>query len=134
MLPRHRRTYIEKRLSAMPAVVLLGPRQVGKTTLARSIANDRGKNALYLDLERPVDVRRLTDPDAFLRAHAGRLIVIDEIHRAPDLFAVLRGLIDDLRAEGKRTGQFLLLGSAAIDLMRQTSETLAGRAAYVELG
>ena len=133
MLPRHCRAYIEKRLSAMPAVVLLGPRQVGKTTLARTIAGDRGRNALYLDLERPVDARRLTDPDAFLRAHAGRLIVIDEIHRAPDLFAVLRGLIDDLRAEGKRTGQFLLLGSAALDLMRQTSETLAGRAAYVEL-
>lgn len=118
----------------MPAVVLLGPRQVGKTTLARSIAQERGRDALYLDLERPADARRLTDPDAFLRGHAGRLIVIDEIHRAPGLFAVLRGLIDDLRAEGRRTGQFLLLGSAALDLMRQASETLAGRAAYVELG
>ena len=133
MLARHCRSYVERRLSAMPAVVLLGPRQVGKTTLARSIAKDRGKNALYLDLERPVDVRRLTDPDAFLRMHAGKLIVIDEIHRAPDLFAPLRGIIDDWRAEGNRRGHFLLLGSAAIDLMRQASETLAGRAAYVEL-
>ena len=117
----------------MPAVVLLGPRQVGKTTLARSIVEDRGRKALYLDLERPADARRLTDPDAFLRSQAGKLIVIDEIHRSPDLFAMLRGIIDDWRAEGRRSDQFLLLGSAAIDLMRQASETLAGRAAYVEL-
>jgi predicted AAA+ superfamily ATPase len=117
----------------MPGVVLLGPRQVGKTTLARQIANLRKARAIYLDLERPTDQRRLQDADAFLRAQVGKLVVIDEIHRAPALFETLRGIIDDRRAAGDRAGHFLLLGSAAIDLMRQASETLAGRVAYVDL-
>ena len=118
----------------MPGVVLLGPRQVGKTTLARTIASRRAKtSALYLDLERPADRRRLQDADAFLRAQAGKLVVIDEIHRAPTLFEVLRGIIDDRRVAGERSGHFLLLGSAAIELMRQASESLAGRVAYVNL-
>lgn len=118
----------------MPGVVLLGPRQVGKTTLARTIASRRAKtSALYLDLERPADQRRLQDADAFLRAQAGKLVVIDEIHRAPTLFEVLRGIIDERRAAGERSGHFLLLGSAAIELMRQASESLAGRVAYVNL-
>jgi predicted AAA+ superfamily ATPase len=117
----------------MPAVVLIGPRQVGKTTLARRLAAARGPRALYLDLERAADRRRLADPDAFLRAQAGKLVVVDEIHRAPDLFTPLRGIIDDRRAAGERAGHFLLLGSASIDLLRQASESLAGRVAAVEL-
>jgi predicted AAA+ superfamily ATPase len=117
----------------MPGVVLLGPRQVGKTTLAKAIAAQRKASAIYLDLERSVDRRRLSDPDAFLRAQTGKLVVIDEIHRAPALFETLRGIIDDRRAAGDRSGHFLLLGSAAIDLMRQASETLAGRVAYVDM-
>ncbi len=124
---------VEDRLRHMPAVVLLGPRQVGKTTLARQLAAARGPRAMYIDLERAADRRRLADPDAFLRAQAGKLIVVDEIHRAPDLFASLRGIIDDRRAAGERAGHFLLLGSASIDLLRQASETLAGRVAAVEL-
>lgn len=135
MITRRLRPFIEDRLKQMPAVVLLGPRQVGKTTLARSIASRRSRSgALYLDLERPVDQRRLADADTFLRAQAGRLVVIDEIHRAPSLFEVLRGIIDDRRAAGERAGHFLLLGSAAIELMKQASETLAGRVAYLNLG
>ncbi|MEP7244014.1 MAG: ATP-binding protein [Gammaproteobacteria bacterium] len=135
MITRRLRPYIEDRLKQMPAVVLLGPRQVGKTTLARNIASRKSKSsALYLDLERPVDQRRLRDADAFLRAQAGKLVVIDEIHRAPSLFETLRGIIDERRAAGERSGHFLLLGSAAIELMRQASETLAGRVAYVNLG
>ena len=114
-------------------MVLLGPRQVGKTTLARRIATARGQRALYLDMERPLDQRRLQDADSFLRAQTGKLVVIDEIHRVPALFETLRGIIDDRRAAGDRTGHFLLLGSAAIDLMKQASETLAGRVAYLEL-
>jgi len=118
----------------MPAVVLLGPRQVGKTTLARSIAAGRKMGgSVYLDLERPADQRRLEDADAFLRMQAGKLVVIDEIHRKPALFETLRGVIDDRRAAKDRAGHFLLLGSAAIELMRQASETLAGRVAYVDL-
>jgi predicted AAA+ superfamily ATPase len=135
MITRRLRPHIEDRLGHMPAVVLLGPRQVGKTTLARNIASRKAKSsALYLDLERPVDQRRLRDADTFLRAQAGKLVVIDEIHRAPSLFEILRGIIDERRAAGERAGHFLLLGSAAIDLMRQASETLAGRVAYVNLG
>lgn len=134
MITRRLRALIEDRLRHMPGVVLLGPRQVGKTTLARQIAAQRKTRALYLDLERPVDRRRLQDADAFLRAQAGKLVIIDEIHRAPDLFATLRGIIDDRRAAGDRAGHFLLLGSAALDLMHQASESLAGRVAYLDLG
>ena len=134
MLARRLRPHIQERLGHAPAVVLLGPRQVGKTTLARAIAAPKKSNALYLDLERPVDLRRLQDADAFLRAQAGKLVVIDEIHRAPGLFEILRGIIDDRRRAGDRAGHFLLLGSAALDLMKQASETLAGRVEYVELG
>ncbi len=120
-------------LARQPAVALLGPRQVGKTTLARKIA-DRSKGAVYLDLERAADRARLTEADAFLTPLVGRLVVIDEVHRAPRLFEELRGLIDRRRAAGHRTGQFLLLGSASMDLLKQSSESLAGRIAHVELG
>lgn len=118
---------------AAPAVVLLGPRQVGKTTLARQLAAAWPQGAVYLDLELPSDRRRLDDAEAYLRGQAPRLVVLDEIHRTPELFAMLRGLIDERRAAGQRFGHFLLLGSAALDLMRQSGETLAGRVAYLEL-
>ncbi len=121
------------RLASTPAVVLLGPRQVGKTTLARKIAAQWPTQALYLDMERPADRRRLDDADSYLRAQQGKLVVIDEIHRVPQLFEVLRGIIDDWRAAGLRNGHFLLLGSAALDLMQQASETLAGRVAYLDV-
>src|SRR5687767_2825306 len=114
-IPRRIRPLVEDRLRHMPAVVLLGPRQVGKTTLAKQLGAEWHAQAVYLDLQRPVDQRRLTDADAFLRGQAGKLVVVDEIHRAPELFGTLRGIIDDRRAEGTRTGHFLLLGSAAID-------------------
>src|SRR3990170_1689991 len=133
IVARRAEAAVVERLRTGSTVVLLGPRQVGKTTLARRIASARGPKALYLDLERPADRRRLEDADAFLRAQPGRLVVIDEIHRAPGLFEILRGIIDDRRAARDRTGHFLLLGSAALDLMRQATESLAGRAAYVEL-
>jgi predicted AAA+ superfamily ATPase len=131
----HRRQaeLVTARLETTSSVVLLGARQVGKTTLARAIAEARGPRAIYLDLERASDRRRLEDADHFLRAQAGKLVVIDEIHRAPGLFETLRGVIDERRREGDRTGHFLLLGSASLDLMRQASESLAGRVAYVEL-
>src|SRR3990172_7495787 len=133
MIVRRLQGLVEKRLRSVPAVVLLGPRQVGKTTLAPRIAATRGRRAVYLALERPANRRRLDDADAFLRAQAGSLVVLDEIHRAPGLFAVLRGIIDQRRAAGDRVGHFLLLGSAALDLMRQASESLARRVAYLEL-
>ena len=118
-------------LSVQAAVVLLGPRQVGKTTLARSIAETRP--SIYLDLEDPADRDKLADPALFLEGHEEKLVVIDEIQNAPDLFAILRGLIDAGRRSGNETGRFLLLGSASIELLRQSSESLAGRVAYREL-
>ena len=135
MISRNIETTLRTRLATVvPAVVLLGPRQVGKTTLARKVAADWPGGAVYLDMERPADRRRLDDADAYLRAQSGKLVVIDEIQRAPGLFEVLRGIIDDRRAAGERFGHFLLLGSAALELMRQSSETLAGRVAYLEIG
>lgn len=124
---------VTQRLAHMPAVVLLGPRKVGKTTLARQIAAQWPTGAVYLDMERAADRRRLDDADAYLRAQQGKLVVIDEIHRVPGLFEVLRGIIDDWRAAGLRNGHFLLLGSAGLELMQQSSETLAGRIATIDI-
>ena len=132
-LKRNIEQSVRIRLGDMPAVVLLGPRQVGKTTLARKLAADWPGGALYLDMERPADRRKLDDADTYLRAQRGKLVVIDEIHRVPHLFEVLRGIIDDWRAAGLRSGHFLLLGSAALDLMQQASESLAGRVAYMDV-
>ena len=121
-----------KTVAHTPAVALLGARQVGKTTLARTIA--RGRASVYLDLESPEDLAKLADPGGFFRAHRGELVILDEIQRAPELFAVLRGVIDEDRWRGGRAGRFLLLGSASMNLLRQTSESLAGRIAYIEMG
>lgn len=133
MITRQTEAIVRQKLLQTPAVVLLGPRQVGKTTLAKQIASDWPGGAVYLDLERPADRLRLEDADSYLRAQQGKLVIMDEIHRAPGVFEVLRGIIDDNRQAGQRSGQFLLLGSAALDLMRQSSETLAGRVAYLDI-
>ena len=133
MILRLAESAVRKKLLQTPAVVLLGPRQVGKTTLARQIAGDWPGGAVYLDLERSADRLRLEDADDYLRAHVGRLVILDEIHRAPGVFDSLRGIIDENRLAGVRSGQFLLLGSASLDLMRQSSETLAGRVSYMDI-
>lgn len=125
---------MRRRLETTSSVVLLGPRQVGKTTLARDLADEWPAGAVYLDLERPADTRRLSDADAYLRAQAPRLAVLDEVQRVPALTEILRGVIDDNRRSGFRSGQFLLLGSAALDLLHLSSESLAGRVSFVELG
>lgn len=130
MIPRRIAPILENRLQHLPAAALLGARQVGKTTLAYALAQTRP--SAYLDLESPLDREKLADPTFFLSAHEDDLVILDEIQRMPELFTILRGLIDDGRRRGKRTGRFLLLGSASLDLLRQ-SETLAGRIAYVEL-
>jgi predicted AAA+ superfamily ATPase len=119
-------------LEHVPAVTLVGPRQVGKTTLALSIAEHR--RATYLDLESEPDRARLAQPELYFADHADELVIIDEVHRAPGLFETLRGVIDRARREGRGAGRFLLLGSASIDLLAQSGETLAGRIAFVELG
>jgi len=132
MIERRIRHLLDAALSRQAAVALIGPRQVGKTTLALELA--RSRPSLYLDLESPSDRRKLSEPELFLRAHADELVILDEIHRVPELFPVLRGLIDRGRAEGKRTGRFLILGSAAIAMLRQSGETLAGRIEFVDMG
>lgn len=133
MLRRSSLDALNLALQESPAVVLLGPRQVGKTTLALTLAESWPQGTTYLDLERPADRLRLADADAFLRAQGSKLVILDEIHRMPDLFEVLRGIIDERRRAGQRAGHFLVLGSASLDLMRQSSETLAGRIAYLEV-
>ena len=118
-------------LDRSPAVALIGPRQVGKTTLA--LAAGASRPSLYLDLESDADRARLHEPELYLAAHADQLVILDEVHRAPNIFQALRGLIDRGRRTGRKTGRFLLLGSASMDLLQQSGESLAGRIAYVEL-
>ncbi len=132
MIPRRALKEVEEALNRQATVALLGPRQVGKTTLAFAIAEDT--DALYLDLEAREDRAKLSDPVLFLRGYEDRLVILDEIHRMPELFQSLRGLVDQGRRRGRRTGRFLILGSASIDLLRQSGESLAGRIAYIELG
>ena len=133
MLKRALLPALRDRLRSIPAVVLLGPRQVGKTTLAREVERAYRGRAVYLDLQREADRRRLSDADAYLRAQAGRLVILDEIHQVPDLFPTLRGVIDARRRAGEQAGHFLLLGSASLDLQRQAGESLAGRVSYFEM-
>lgn len=131
MLQRLIKNKLEEAIERFPAVALLGPRQVGKTTLALEIVKKR--DSVYLDLESPEDLLKLRDPVSFLSGNSEKLIVLDEIQRIPDLFKVLRGLIDENRRAGKKAEQFLLLGSATMDLLRQSSESLAGRINYVNM-
>ncbi len=114
-----------------PAVGLLGPRQVGKTTLALEIQTTRP--SVYIDLQSPSARARLADPEDYLQGHEDELVILDEVHRVPELFQTLRGLIDSGRRRGKEAGRFLLLGSASVDLLKQSGESLAGRIAYLEL-
>ena len=132
MIHRQAIEELSELLDQFPAVGLLGPRQAGKTTLALEIATQRP--SVYLDLESDTDRRKLTDPELYLGQHLDKLVILDEVHRLPGLFKPLRGLIDRARRDGKRAGQFLLLGSASVDLLRQSGESLAGRIAYIELG
>lgn len=115
-----------------PAVALLGPRQTGKTTLALEAA--KSTPSIYLDLESERDRAKLAQAELYLSDHLDKLVILDEVHRVPSLFPVLRGLIDQARRSGKRAGQYLLLGSASLELLQQSGETLAGRIAYLELG
>ena len=132
MYPRQHQLKLLHLLQQFPAVGLLGPRQAGKTTLAFA-QKLLYPNALYLDLELPSAQRKLDDPEAFLMAHAQQLVILDEVQRMPELFSILRGVIDQRRRMNQPSGQFLLLGSATGVLLQQSSESLAGRVAYVEL-
>jgi len=131
MIRRRLQPHLTEALDEAAAVALLGPRQVGKTTLAFDIAKTRP--SIYLDLESEADRAKLATPELYLEQHTDKLVILDEIQRTPELFQSLRGLIDRGRRSGKGKGRFLVLGSASIDLLKQSSETLAGRIRYLEL-
>jgi predicted AAA+ superfamily ATPase len=132
MLQRRLSARLTYLLDHVPAVAMLGPRQAGKTTLALTLAENRP--SVYVDMEDEDDRAKLANPTQYFADHAGELVILDEVHRAPELFQRLRGVIDRGRREGRENCQFLLLGSAAMDLLRQSGESLAGRIAYLELG
>ncbi len=132
MISRQKSQLVCARLDQFPAVALLGPRQTGKTTLAGLIAEERA--SAYLDLENTADREKLRDAALYLSGHEKELVILDEVQRVPELFQTLRGLIDRGRRRNIRAGRFLLLGSASIDLLKQSGESLAGRIAYIELG
>jgi predicted AAA+ superfamily ATPase len=131
MIPRRLQPLLEARLDQVPVVVLTGPRQAGKTTLALEVA--RGRETIYLDLESERDQAKLSSPELYLEAHLDRLVILDEVHRRPDLFPLLRSLVDRARRQGRRAGLYLLLGSLSPEVSRQAGESLAGRASYLEL-
>ncbi len=131
MINRRIKARIRDRLENSPSVALMGPRQVGKTTLAFIISEELP--SLYLDLENRTDLQKVQDIAAFHQANSDKLIILDEVQRLPDVFAPIRGLIDAERRRGHKIGLFLFLGSASIDLLRQSSESLAGRISYIEL-
>lgn len=131
MIQRRAGQAVVQALRRQAAVALLGARQVGKTTLALEIAGGRASE--YLDLGSRGDRQKLSDPALFLGQLEDRLVILDEIHRTPEVFRDLRGLIDAGRRQGRRTGRFLILGSASMALLKQSSESLAGRIEYVSL-
>ncbi|MDO8272753.1 MAG: ATP-binding protein [Gammaproteobacteria bacterium] len=134
MITRSLQETLQLALTEVPIVALLGPRQVGKTTLARAVsAQAAGKPCVWLDMELDSDLAKLEDAEAYLRRFENTLLIIDEVQRKPDLFPVLRSLVDQRKSAGEKTAQFLLLGSASKDLLQQSSETLAGRIRYLEL-
>ena len=131
MIRRRSLQQIRSALRRQAVVALIGPRQTGKTTLALDLAAET--NSLYLDLETRADRSKLADPALFLEDFENSLVMLDEIHRLPEIFQELRGLVDRGRRKGIRNNRFLVLGSASIDLLRQSGESLAGRIEYVEL-
>ncbi len=131
MIKRRLEDKIREALTRSPSVALIGPRQVGKTTIAFNISETTP--SIYLDLESSLDLQKVRDIVSFHNANKDKLIILDEVQRLPEVFSPLRGIIDKERRKGNKAGQFLFLGSASIDLLRQSSESLAGRITYLEL-
>lgn len=131
MIKRRVEQIVIEALQRSPAVALLGPRQVGKTTIAINIVETIP--SVYLDLETRLDLEKVRDIEAFQADNSDKLIILDEVQRLPEVFAPLRGIIDKERRKGNKAGQFLFLGSASVDLLQQSGESLAGRIAYIEL-
>ncbi len=126
-IQRHKEKKIQAALSRSPAVAILGPRQSGKSTTARMLLKDTP--SVYLDLQDRVDRNKLSEPELFFDRYRNKLICLDEIQLLPEFFSVLRSEID----KDRRPGRFLILGSASRDLIKQSTESLAGRIAYIDL-
>ncbi|MDC0358244.1 ATP-binding protein [Oligoflexia bacterium] len=133
MIERLLKANLLKSLNSFPVVALLGSRQVGKTTLAHALLKNIQHDSVYLDLEKDSDRSKLEQAELYLNQHQGKLVIIDEVQRQPELFPLLRSIVDERIRQGQKYGHFLVLGSASRDLLRQSSETLAGRIAYLEL-
>ena len=131
MIDRKIYPFLKEALARQAAVLLLGPRQVGKTTLAQELGKE--ESSIYLDLEWPEDRQKLENPGLFFGKHEDKLVILDEIHRVPEIFQPLRTIIDQGRRKNKGTGRFLLLGSASLELLNQSGESLAGRVEYIDL-
>lgn len=129
MISRKISEELEKTLSFFPVLAIVGPRQVGKTTIAKSLINTLNQQVIYLDLENPRDTAKLQDPVLFFENNEERCIILDEIQHNPELFPILRSMVDNKRSPGR----FILLGSASPTIIRDSSESLAGRVAYKEL-
>jgi uncharacterized protein len=129
MIHRHIQTQVQEALSYFPVVSIIGPRQVGKTTLAKTVEKTLNIPTLFLDLERDSDRQKLAEPELFLQQYTDRCVIIDEIQNIPTLLPLLRWLVD----QDRRPARFILTGSASPDLIRGSTETLAGRIAYFEL-
>jgi uncharacterized protein len=129
MISRSISENVKEGLEIFPAVAILGPRQVGKTTLVKQLLSDLNKPTIYLDLEYFADASKLNEPDTFFLEHQDKTIILDEIQRMPELFQLLRSIID----QNRQNGRFILLGSASPDLLKKSSETLAGRILYLEM-
>jgi predicted AAA+ superfamily ATPase len=133
MIKREMQERLYGAIEAMPVVALLGPRQVGKTTLAIEVSHRVKKKASYLDLESDSDFNKLADAEAYLKRFSDELLVIDEVQRKPDLFRIIRGIVDARKRKGEKAGHFLLLGSSSRELLQKSSESLAGRIRYLDL-
>ncbi len=131
MIQRRLEAKIRKIIERSPSVALMGPRQVGKTTIAVNLSETIP--AIYLDLENNLDAAKVRDITAFHAENKSKLIILDEVQRTPEIFAPLRGIIDKERRKGNKAGLFLFLGSASMELLQQSGESLAGRIAYLEL-
>lgn len=131
MIHRRLQEQLKEALTHNASVALMGPRQIGKTTIALALADELP--AVYLDLENSLDAAKVQDIHAFHAANSDKLIILDEVQRTPGIFNALRGIIDKERRKGRRAGMFLFLGSASMELLQQSGESLAGRVAYQEL-
>lgn len=131
MILRNLEPILKEALQRSPVVVLLGPRQVGKTTLAIGLIDE--VKSIYVDLEDRLDLEKVRDITAFHQNNKELLLILDEVQRLPEIFSQIRGIVDKERRRGNKAGQFLFLGSASLDLLKQSSESLAGRITYLEL-